>query len=337
MRDLLYLSENKMRVLSPQVPQKLWKKAGFEAGVNIGLASFTTTLPGESPQPSVAMLDPVVEMIEQERRVKWFTDEALQVGDWIQFEDNFFYGDAAPAGMRSDEVVVAGLVYFAAQRSPRGTPFVLVGSSVNVLDRWQPPDSHVTTVGTYYMDAVRAYAARLAELPDEAAQSEFTAPPFRSHGLVQALHYLAPVAEQPVKMGWAAGPVMLRGHARVLAAPNDDIWGGAPSLPLLSTSNTHPTTPDLIGPGLLSVSHGANCAACRGRGSRWCRARPAETPPGARGSPVLIDSIAKLLLAYSVPSGADGSLVGTAAAVLAFPVAGGVWNVDAAEAVAESA
>ncbi|MFF4761801.1 hypothetical protein [Streptomyces sp. NPDC001292] len=31
------------------------------------------------------------------------------------------------------------------------------------------------------------------------------------------------------------------------------------------------------------------------------------------------------------------SLVGTAAAVLAIPVAGGVWNVDAAEAVAEGA
>jgi hypothetical protein len=27
--------------------------------------------------------------------------------------------------------------------------------------------------------------------------------------------------------GWAAGPVMLRGHARVLAAPKDDIWGRA--------------------------------------------------------------------------------------------------------------
>ncbi|MDC2951062.1 hypothetical protein [Streptomyces heilongjiangensis] len=42
-----------------------------------------------------------------------------------------------------------------------------------------------------------------------------------------------------------------------------------------------------------------------------------------------------ILLAYSVPGGTDGSLVGTAAAVLAFPVAGGVWDVDAAEAVAE--
>lgn len=229
MRDLLYLSENKMRVLSPQVPHKLWRKTGFEAGVNVGLASFKTTLPGDAPQPSVAMLDPVIEMIEQERKVKWFTDKVLQVGDWIQFEDEFFYGDAAPAGMQfADVTVVTGLVYFAAQRSPKGTPFVLVGSSANVLDRWQPPDSHVKTVGTYYMEAVRAYAARLAELPDEAAESDFTPPRSRGHSLVQALSYLTHEAgSAKTHSGWAAGPVMLRGHARVLAAPNDDIWGRA--------------------------------------------------------------------------------------------------------------
>ncbi len=44
-----------------------------------------------------------------------------------------------------------------------------------------------------------------------------------------------------------------------------------------------------------------------------------------------------ILLAYSVPGGAGGSLVRTAATVLAFSAAGGVWDVDAAEAVAEGA
>lgn len=230
MRDLLYLSENKMRVLSPQVPRQLWKKTGFEAGINVGLASFKTTLPGDAPQSSVAMLDPVIEMIEQKRKVKWFTDEVLQVGDWVQFEDEFFYGDAAPARKRSfgKEVVVTGLVYFAAQRPANGIPFVLVGSSANVLDRWQPPDSHVKTVDTYYMEAARVYAARLSELLDKAAESDFTAPRFRGHNLVQALRYLTPIAGSVEShSGWAAGPVMLRGHARVLAAPNDDIWGRA--------------------------------------------------------------------------------------------------------------
>lgn len=48
-------------------------------------------------------------------------------------------------------------------------------------------------------------------------------------------------------------------------------------------------------------------------------------------------TLAPILLAYSVPSGAGGSLGRTVAAVLAFPVAGGVWDVDAAEAVADGA
>ncbi|MCX5318065.1 hypothetical protein [Streptomyces sp. NBC_00154] len=41
---------------------------------------------------------------------------------------------------------------------------------------------------------------------------------------------------------------------------------------------------------------------------------------------VPVTTVSPILLAYSVPSGADGSLARTVAAVLAFPVAGGVWN-----------
>ena len=229
MRDLLYLSENKMRVLGPQVPQQLRKKASFEAGANVGFASFKATLPSDAPTSSVPMLDSVVEMIEQERTVKWFTEEDLQSGDWVQFEDEFFYGDAASGRRNTEPVADTGLVYFAAQRPQKGTPFVLVGSSPNVLDRWQPPESHVKAVGAYYMEAVRAYAARLAELSDEAAESEF--PVLRHgghHALVQALCYLTPITQSVGPHdGWAAGPVILRGHARVLDAPRDDIWGRA--------------------------------------------------------------------------------------------------------------
>ena len=63
---------------------------------------------------------------------------------------------------------------------------------------------------------------------DEAAESEFTAPRHSGHPLVQALNYLTPTTRSVEgHSGWAAGPVMLRGHARVLAAPKDDIWGCA--------------------------------------------------------------------------------------------------------------
>ncbi|GAA2353778.1 zinc finger domain-containing protein [Streptomyces violaceusniger] len=79
--------------------------------------------------------------------------------------------------------------------------------------------------------------------------------------------------------------------------------------------------------------------AVRKPGTPWVQL-PRPAGAGAEpvsGSGVLVRTLSPILLAYSVPGGAGGSLVGTAAAVLAFPVAGGVWNVDAAEVVAEGA
>ena len=102
-RDLLYLSENKMRALVPQLPGKLRKRLGFEAGLNVGVLSAKATLPGESSQPSsVAALDAVVEMIEREKGSRWRTDPDLRAGDWIQFDAEFRYGDAATAEQRVD-------------------------------------------------------------------------------------------------------------------------------------------------------------------------------------------------------------------------------------------
>ncbi len=37
MRDLLYLSENKMRILVPQLPVRWRRRLGLEAGFNLGL------------------------------------------------------------------------------------------------------------------------------------------------------------------------------------------------------------------------------------------------------------------------------------------------------------
>ncbi|WP_331753753.1 hypothetical protein [Streptomyces sp. NBC_00826] len=52
---------------------------------------------------------------------------------------------------------------------------------------------------------------------------------------------------------------------------------------------------------------------------------------------VPVRTLSPILLAYSVPGGAGGSLVGTAAAVLAFRSRVGCGNVYATEAVAEGA
>jgi hypothetical protein len=218
MRDLLYLSENKMRALVPQLPGQLRRRLGFEAGLSVGVASAKASLPGEPQPSSVSLLDAVVEMIEREKASRWRTDSDLRAGDWIQFEEEFRYGDAAtPHRLRRDQAAsreLSGLVYFAAIA---GTPFVLCGSSVHVLDRWQSGDEPGQRVGYFYMDALIACARQLAELTDEAAATEFT-PPETGSGLRYALSWLCRVETRDDRPnGWVTGPVRLSGHARVLA------------------------------------------------------------------------------------------------------------------------
>jgi len=211
MRDLLYLSENKMRALAPQLPGRLRRRLGFEAGLNVGVVSARASLPGEPQPSSIALLDAVVEMIERDKGSRWRTDVELRAGDWIQFEEEFRYGDAALAGD-----ALSGLVYFAA--TDPAALFVLCGSSVHVLDRWQSGDGPGQRVGYFYMDALLACARQLAELPDEAATTEFT-PPETGSALQRALGWLCRVETRDDRPnGWVTGPVRLSGHARVLAA-----------------------------------------------------------------------------------------------------------------------
>lgn len=237
-RDLLYLSENKMRALVPQLPGQLRRRLGVEVGLNAGVASAKASLPGEPQPSSIALLDAVVEMIEREKGSRWRTDHGLRAGDWIQFEEEFRYGDADTATHRRglpghDQPAshpLSGLVYFAATCA--GAPFVLCGSSVHVLDRWQPGDSPGNQVGHFYMDALIAYARQLAELPDEAAVTEFSPPAADLHRSLQyALSWLCRVETQDGRPNhWATGPVRLTGHARVLAVEAPYTAGGPPSV-----------------------------------------------------------------------------------------------------------
>jgi hypothetical protein len=188
-RDLLYLSENKMRALLPQLPGHLRRRLGVENGVNVGVATAKATLPGEPQPSSIALLDATVKMIEKTKSVRQRTDAELRAGDWIRFEEEFRYGDAATSPyLRQDpdsSHALAGLVYFATTHAE--TPFVLVGSSVHVLDRWQSGESPQQRVGWFYLDAITAYARQLAELPDEAAINKFVPPVGDTHELAYGL------------------------------------------------------------------------------------------------------------------------------------------------------
>ncbi|MFF2148644.1 SAVMC3_10250 family protein [Kitasatospora sp. NPDC058190] len=98
-------------------------------------------------------------------------------------------------------------------------PFVLVGSSVHVLDRWQSGQAPEQRVGWFYLEAVIAYARHLAELPDEAATGEFAPPVGIDDGLAYGLWVLCRTAQfgNHGHDQWASEPMRLSGHARVLA------------------------------------------------------------------------------------------------------------------------
>ena len=237
MRDLLYLSETKMQALIPQLPSRPRRRLGFEAGLNAGVASAKASLPSEPQPSSIARLDAVVEMIEHEKGSRRRTDSDLRGGDWIQFEEEFRYGDAAPrhhAMPGEADHALSGLVYFAATDAE--APFVLCGSSVHVLDRWQSGDSQGKRVGYFYMDALIAYARQIAELPDEAAVAVFAPPTPRARqdsslGLAYALHWLCAIETREDRgNGWVTGPVLLKGHARVLAVESQPTRGVPPSV-----------------------------------------------------------------------------------------------------------
>src|SRR4051794_17459306 len=132
MRDLLYLSETKMQVLVPQLPGRLLRRLGYEAGTNLGVASFKVTLPGEVQQKSaVAALDAVIHMIEKGNRLRHLAEADLSPGDWVRFEGKFRYGDDEIWKI-PDDAEEPTLVYFISVDPP---PFVLCGSAAHVRDR----------------------------------------------------------------------------------------------------------------------------------------------------------------------------------------------------------
>jgi hypothetical protein len=217
MRDLLYLSDRKIEALAPQLPGRLKRRLGLEAGLNIGVASVKAQLPGDDRQTSVALLDAVVKMIDRERAVRRRTESTLTAGDWIQFEENFWYGDAWP-GHEGGPKTLSGLVYFVAENEP---PFVLVGSAAHVLDRRQSINRAENQVGTFYVDAVRAYAREVNYLADEGATTALDIPAgWSQRSVLYGVYVLATEALNQGgtgEEGWS-GLVRLSGRARVLAA-----------------------------------------------------------------------------------------------------------------------
>ncbi|MFK8906886.1 SAVMC3_10250 family protein [Streptomyces sp. YS-3] len=218
MRDLLYLSESKMEVLVPQLPGRVRERLGLEAGLNAGVLSLKASLSNDNRTSLVGALNAVVRMIERKHGHQHRTDQGLSVGSWIEFEEEFRFGSAWPgSGEGRDRPVVDGLVYFAAAQYPQHPPFALVGSLAHLLDRRRPTsdgDSDSQQVGRLYIEAIRAYAQAVQELPGRAAIGDLSTLGSTDRAL-SAVILLCEI-DAPHAEGWAP-PVRLAGLARILA------------------------------------------------------------------------------------------------------------------------
>jgi hypothetical protein len=123
-RDLLYLSETKMKDLAPQLPRKALKRLGMEAGLNVGVLSLRATLSPSEQTSQVALLDSVINMIENSRLTRRRSDPDLHAGDWVQFEEAFVYGRTPPT--TKHPLPPGELVYFNAV-APHSKGFSLCG------------------------------------------------------------------------------------------------------------------------------------------------------------------------------------------------------------------
>ena len=155
-----------MRTLVPQLPPRLLKRLGFEAGVSAGLISMKATLPPEQSTSLIAALDDVIEMLAAERMPRWRTDLPLRAGAWIQFMEPFRFGEAPSSFFLPGH----DLVYFIAT-SDQPSRFLLCGSRVHLLDKRQATEGESDPSG-FYTTALLDYARRLAALPDEAATGD---------------------------------------------------------------------------------------------------------------------------------------------------------------------
>ena len=106
-------------------------------------------------------------MIEVERSPRWRTDPKLQVGHWIQFEEEFWYGEAAPSysGPSSD------VVHFGAINH-QDNMFLLCGSQVHVLDKRQRPTVDRRPRRSFYTSEVGVNVFELGRFCDEQPVTE---------------------------------------------------------------------------------------------------------------------------------------------------------------------
>lgn len=214
MRDLLYVSESKMRVLTAQLPDRVRNRLGVEAGINTGIVTVKGTLAGSdgNAPSSLGALDAVIEMIEKSHGERRRTDADLRPGDWFKLDETVEYGHAHD----SEEEFTGpnSLVYFAVTTLP---PLILLTSAKYILEIQQgnTEAEQRRGPGPFYLHLFKDQYRALLETPGEGAAGVVTqrATDVMFFYAVWQLCYFASRRAARNR----GRPVRLAGHARVLA------------------------------------------------------------------------------------------------------------------------
>ncbi|MET8746891.1 SAVMC3_10250 family protein [Streptomyces sp. NPDC004728] len=214
MRDLLYLSETKMQVLVPQLPDKSRKRLGIEAGINAGIVSVKGTLAGResNTRSSIEALDAVVEMIEKTHGRRSRNDPDLRSGDWITINEVFQCG--RPRNDGSELTGPDGLVCFAAATLP---PLMLLTSAKHILEVRQGSTSAEVPsnqMHPHYLNHFLSLYRHLIRTQDGAGELEPDFATTRNRATYLMLTKCREVAEDVANGGEA---MRLSGLARVLS------------------------------------------------------------------------------------------------------------------------
>lgn len=108
MRELIYLSVAKLRQFQPDRPAGRWRRMReLDAQAPLNLGGLRLSFP-DDPRPEVADLERVLRHLinESDQPPRWYTEDELTPGQWVQFEAQMNYQVLGPQTATGPKILV---------------------------------------------------------------------------------------------------------------------------------------------------------------------------------------------------------------------------------------
>jgi hypothetical protein len=220
MRELVYVSQRKLSQFQPERPRGgfLRRITGLGAKAPLSMGEISLTLVDSNAYSGPHLNDVLEELESRRRRVQWYEDEAVRVGDWVQFEALMNYGVVEERILPDPPLLFwePGRDY--PSDGSAGPSFLLHGS----------PDGLVgnpagVSVGIANSDPVGL--ARALQLIRDSDESLAAGPPLDGWNWAHALSKIIQRLNRyypPFMAGWLAGYARVTG----IVPPSDDARDG---------------------------------------------------------------------------------------------------------------